>query len=80
MAVFSRGGKGGRKEAWLRLSQPRGAVKTTSSKVREVLVEIWTVTDGSPWSGLDWIEVTLVESRDLACARTGAATRARILA
>lgn len=58
-----RGARRGEKAARLRLSQPKGVVMITSSKVRVSLVAVVMVTDGLPVEIVDETDTTLVERR-----------------
>ena len=81
MARDIRGGTLGTKAALFRLSQPRGAVTTTSSNVWIEPVVVRSNVLGfssSVRDGMDSIEVTVVERWILPLARAVSATRSRI--
>lgn len=81
MAWEIRAGSGGVKAGLLRLSQPSGAVRTTSSNVRvepELVCSIVLVFVSFVSDARDSIEVTVLERWMSAWARAVSATRSRI--
>ena len=78
IASSRRLGRAGEKADWLRFSQPRGAVMTTSSNEREEPQSVLIVTVALSWWVSDWMEVTFVESRILAFVNADLATLSSI--
>lgn len=79
MAVVRRGGSAGENAARLRLSQPKGVVMITSSKLSVSFAAVVMVMIGLEEEEMEEeTDVTLVERRRSASARAALATSARI--
>ena len=79
IALVRSGGRGGSKAGRFCLSQPRGVVRTTSSKLNSLPPAVVRVTSGELWGAFEVvIELTTVFRWRLTLARMGLATASRI--